>query len=269
MGDAPTPENLAYLNSHVIFRMARQLLQDGKPLPQGHLLWAAEPSSKEDVILGALAFTERHMLSFWPAFPARLMRPGPTEQCVICHATICLQTGKSHLTAYDATDSDCRPPQLRSRLTGTGVSGYCSWLMCAAKWTVLRAQPSSAEGRCPMPTADSPRRQCEWVRFVNNLGHRTVPLPCAPQASDFVVFEVGLAARPDDMKDVPWPCPDMSDIVDGLVTPGQVELGTAHVDSVLAGFRTWLPTGTLRDEVWLGLRRRLSRGRRPRPASPK
>jgi hypothetical protein len=195
------------------------------------------------------------MLYFWPALPARLMRPQPGESLVYDHASLDLCSGESHLTGYDANDTRSRPRQGRSRVLPLRQTGYRVWLVYAAKWSALPPQDDFREVAVAL-TSDTPRRINEWCRFCSAAEFQTVALPPAPSPTDFLVIELGLANSPDDMRGAVSPCWDMPSIVDGFVAPAEVVVSAPRIGGVCLGIRAWLPGGTMKDDVVLGLPRR-------------
>jgi len=214
------------------------------------------PLSNQDVILGGLA--AGRMLCFWPALPARLMRPGPEESLVIDHVTLDLVSKRSHLTAFTPQDTRCRPccwslPRV--------ASGRRVWIYGAIRWRVLPPADSTLEVTVSLPTSDVERRSSEWCRFVSSGSFRDVRLPCAPEGTDFVLFQVGLLSSSDDIKRIERGQPPAFDEwVAGYAKPQEVGVTAFALGGVWLSVCTWLPGGGLRDDVLLGAPRLNRRG---------
>lgn len=253
-GSSPDSSRPGYLNSHLLFRMTRQLTENGKPLPPGVLLGVRNRASQEDVLAGGLALTERGMLSYWPPTVARLMRSHPSEECVIDHATLAVQGGRSHLTCYDADNARCRPNELTSKLVPfpKDGSGYHVWLFAALPWKVMRDQVGFFKEWMPTPCSDEERRKREVVHFTNSLDTWQISLPGPPADGDFLVLELGLADNPKNVPIVPPSFGELEAEVQGWETPSHVGVTACKFAGVYIGLRTFLPAGGLNEHVLLG-----------------
>ena len=248
------PSRSGYLNSHVLFRMSRQLLQEGKPLPPGMLLNIKDSCSGKEILAGGLALSGPGMLSYWPPICARLMRPGPSEACIVDHATLTVRTGKSHLTCYDAHDARLRPKRLKSRLVPfpSKESKYRVWLIVAVKFDVMRAQLGFFEESISIPDSDKQRPVQDWVRFMNSLIPCAVSVPETKGHQDFMFLELGLADCPENVPGIPPSFEGLPNDVSAWNTPSVnvYRIGDAHV-----AIRTYLPDGSIPEPCLLGLPR--------------
>ena len=255
---SPDPSRPGYLNSHVLFRMSRQLVQSGKPLPLGVLLNIQDPDSENKIIAGGLALSERGMLSYWPPIPSRLMRPERHEAWVVDHGTLAVGTGKSHLTCYDAHDARCRPRKLKSTLAPFPRKGsaYRVWLFVAVKFDVMRAQSGFIEEWVCAPVSDKRRREQEAIKFVKTLRLRTLCVPETKAHGDFVVLELGLVDCPQTAvpRDLP-PFEGLKDYVSEWKAPGLVGVNVCCIDGIHVAIRMCLPGGSIQEESLLGFPR--------------
>lgn len=247
-----------YLNSHLLFRITRQLTQAGKPLPPAVLLSVQDRKCDQLVLVGALSVTRKNNLTYWPPIPARIMRAGPREECVIDHATLCVTSGKSHLTGYDADDERCRPKQLKSGLLPVSGVGYRLWLVVVLQWEVMRNELGLFEGWSKAPHAGEKRRRSEEIAsFVHSMPTWQLALAHAAEDGDFVVLEVALV---DPAQTVPTTVSAFGQLdaqVEGLRVPSEVGVSVREIGAVRVAIRTFLPGGRLQAPVLLALPRPL------------
>lgn len=256
-GRSPDRSRPGYLNSHLLFRMTRQLTQDGKPLPPGVLLHVKDRASGEQLLAGGLAVSKKGLLSYWPPVPARLMRPEAPEACLVDHATLVPSKGENHLTCYDSNDARCRPKKLNSQLIPfpTKQSGYRVWLIAAFTWEVMRDQLGFFEEWIPTPRSDEDRRKQEVVRFTNSLNTCQVSLPAPAADGNFFILELGLV---DDPQKVPTMLPSLGDLeseAQGWAAPRHVGINVCRIGDVQVAVRTFLSGGALGEQVLVGLPR--------------
>lgn len=257
-GPFPAPSRPGYLNSHLLFRMTRQLTQDGKPLPKAILLTVQDPTSGKDIVAGGLALTGQGMLCYWPPIPARQMRPDPSEGCLVDHATLDVENAASHLTCYDSNDARCRPGRLKSRLIPfpSEEVGYRVWLFVAVKYDVMRAQLGFFEEWISLPRTDECRRIEEVVSFAHSLPKSPVRVPEREGHHDFLVLELGLA---ECSENVPLMLPSLNAIggrANGWKDPAHLGVNVCPIGDLHVAIRTFLPGGAIEDDVLIGVPRR-------------
>jgi hypothetical protein len=172
----------------VIWKPLQRLFQDGNPIEPVTILYYNIDDVKY-LPFAAIAKTKGKRLILWPPWDTHghsEFADGHTFR--IDHATLELQSGKTHLTCFDANGQriheDCG-----WKLTSF-EDGLRLWLICAFHVNLLEEQVGALEQEVKMPTSDSKRRLNEFRRYAAQMSR--VPVNTPPLRGDCFVTVIHL-----------------------------------------------------------------------------
>jgi hypothetical protein len=259
-------------NSSLWLRIPRKLLSEGRPVGRIMVL-TVTLDEKEKRPFGALTFTHKNRLIFWPVLPvsANMLAPGTTV-ATPDHVTLELPSKKMHITGYqESGEPNHYPPPRGSPSCGEGSRAWkakklpncreiCLWFVVMIRTAVIREQELAVQRLVEMPESDRARRLAEVDCYIKGLQFVDVPFPLRVD-SDYICCAVALSSECGD-KNVPGPLfqhlNSLAEKIDGWSADFAEVQSQCALSQHTVYFGTACPAGTLKDAVYLGLPRAIA-----------
>lgn len=198
------------------FRPLRQLVEDGKPLPETTIL-AFGPLPEGDLPFGAICRTHRQRVVFWSALPRGLRLFGDERVAVVTdHVTLELPSGKTHATSYEESGAS-KHHRRGWRLENVGETGLALWFSLLVRRCVLEEQHRAVERNVRVPRSDRDRREAEFRKYAQQLRFQPVRIPPGGDTCSFFYFAIYLERSEQSHPELPPGLSQLGSFPDGLV----------------------------------------------------